>query len=96
MLMTVKMIPMKNGSITIPDDLRERYGFEDGSLLVLEAEAEGIVLRPADWPEPEIYTPERIAEFLLNSAVSEDEYLAAIEEVRRMGIDPSTVPHDPF
>lgn len=94
--MIVKMIQIENGSITIPDDLRERYGFEDGSLLVMEAEAEGIVLRPADWPEPEIYTPERIAEFLLNNAVSESDYQAAIEEVRRMGIDPATVPHDPF
>ena len=94
--MTIKVVPIENGSITIPNELRERYGFEDGSLLVMEAEAEGIILRPTDGPEPEIYTPERIAEFLLNSAVSEGEYLAAIEEVKRMEIDPSTVPHDPF
>ncbi len=90
------MIPIQNGSVSIPDDLRERYGFEDGSLLVMEAGADGIVLRPADWPEPEVYTPERIAEFLLNNAVSERDYQAAIEEVKRMGIDPATVPHDPF
>ena len=94
--MAIKVVPIENGSIAIPDELRERYGFEEGSLLVMEAEAEGIVLRRADWPDPEIYTPERIAEFLLNSAISEGEYHAAIEEVKRMGIDPSTVPHDPF
>ena len=45
--MTTKVIPIKDGSITIPDDLRERYGIEDESLLVFEAGAEGIVLRPA-------------------------------------------------
>ena len=95
-MMTIIMIPNQNGSISIPDDLRERYGLEDGSLLVMEADAEGIVLRPADWPEPEVYTPERIAEFLLNNAVSERDYQAAIEEVKKMGIDPATVPHDPF
>ena len=89
---------MKNGSITIPDDLRERYGFEDGALLVVEAGSVGILLRPASEPEPEpeIYTPERIAEFLLNNAVSRKEYEAAIQEVIKMGIDPASVPHDPF
>jgi bifunctional DNA-binding transcriptional regulator/antitoxin component of YhaV-PrlF toxin-antitoxin module len=94
--MTVKMVPIKNGSIAIPEELRERYGFEDGSLLVIEAGPEGIVLRPPDWPEVEVYTPERIAEFLLNNAVSERDYRAAIEEVIKMGIDPATIPHDPF
>ena len=94
--MTVKIIPRRNGSITIPNDLRERYGLEDGSLLVVEAGTEGIVLRRVDGPDPEVYTPERIAEFLLNNAVSERDYQAAIEDVIKMGIDPASVPHDPF
>jgi bifunctional DNA-binding transcriptional regulator/antitoxin component of YhaV-PrlF toxin-antitoxin module len=87
---------MKNGSIAIPDDFRERYGFEDGAFVVVIAASEGLVLRPADGPEPEIYTPERIAEFLLNNAVSERDYRAAVAEVIKMGIDPASVPHDPF
>lgn len=94
--MTTQLVPIKNGSITIPDELRERYGIEDDSLLVVEAGPDGIVLRSSGLPEVEIYTPERIAEFLLNSAVSKSDYQAAIEEVTRMGIDPATVPHDPF
>ena len=61
-----------------------------------ETGAEGLEPRPSDWPEAEIYTPERIAEFLLNSAVSERDYLAAVEEIIAMGIDPATIPHDPF
>ena len=91
--MTTKMIPIKDGSITIPDDLRERYGVEDGSLLI-EVGAEGIMLRPAGWPEPEVYAPERIAEFLLNNAVDDDDYQEAIEEVKKLGIDPATIPHN--
>ena len=94
--MTVKIIPLRNGSITIPSDLRERYGLEDGSLLVMEAGTEGIVLRRVDGPDTEVYTPECIAEFLLNNAVSERDYQAAIEDVIKMGIDPASVPHDPF
>jgi hypothetical protein len=41
----------------------------------------------------EIYTPERKAEFLLNTAVSPEDYAWASKEVRKMGIDPETVPH---
>ncbi len=43
----------------------------------------------------EAYTPERIAEFLLNNAVSPEDYAAALTEVRKLGIDPATIPHEP-
>lgn len=88
-------IPIKNGLIEIPSELRERYGIESDTMVVVEAVAEGIVIRPADWPEPETYTPERIAEFLLNNAGDERDYAWAVAEVHRLGIDPETVPHDP-
>ena len=32
-------------------------------------------------PEPEVYTPERIAEFLLNNSVSEEDYRRNLAEV---------------
>lgn len=41
----------------------------------------------------EIYTDERKAEFLLSNAVDEQDYAWAVREVRKMGIDPNTVPH---
>lgn len=43
----------------------------------------------------EDYTPQRVAEFLLNNAVGPDDYAAAVEEVRKLGIDPATIPHVP-
>ena len=43
----------------------------------------------------EVYTPERVAEFLLNNAVSPEDYAAALAEIRNMGIDPATIPHEP-
>ncbi len=92
--MSPKMIPIENRSITIPDDLRKHYGIEDSSLLVIEAGVQGIVLRPADWPEIEEYTPDRIAESLLNNAVDDEDYKGAVVEVRKLGVDPVTVPHD--
>lgn len=87
-------IRIKDGSVEIPNELRERYGIEDGSLLVAEAGALGILLRPASLPEPEVFTIERQAEFLLNNAVSETDYQGAIEEVRRLGLDPETILHN--
>jgi hypothetical protein len=41
----------------------------------------------------EIYTPERRAEFLLSNAVDAKDYDAALEEVRKLGIDPAKIPH---
>jgi hypothetical protein len=42
----------------------------------------------------EIYSPERKAEFLLNNAVTKTDYRWAVEEVRRMGLDPNKIAHD--
>jgi hypothetical protein len=42
----------------------------------------------------EDYTPERMAEFLLNNAVTPEDYATALAELRKLGIDPATVPHE--
>ncbi|HZW93132.1 MAG TPA: hypothetical protein VFF64_09285 [Candidatus Eremiobacteraceae bacterium] len=41
----------------------------------------------------ERYTPERKAEFLLNNAVDDADYRKAREEVRKLGLDPDSIPH---
>jgi hypothetical protein len=41
----------------------------------------------------EIYTPERIAEFLLNNAVTKENYDSACAEVRALGLDPAKIPY---
>ncbi len=41
----------------------------------------------------EIYTNERKAEFLLNNAVDDEDYRTARKEVRKMGLDPDSIPH---
>jgi hypothetical protein len=43
----------------------------------------------------EIYTPERRAELLLSNAVDAEDYARAVEAVRTMGLDPTTIPHQP-
>ena len=83
----------KRGTIVIPAGLRRKYGFEEGSLVVAEAQEQGILLRPAVMLPLERYTPERKAEFLLNNAVTPADYEWALKEVKKLGIDPRTIPH---
>ena len=44
-------------------------------------------------PEVEMYTDERIAEFILNNAIDAEDYRRAYSEVRKLGIDPETIAH---
>ncbi|MDZ4063316.1 MAG: hypothetical protein U1E22_01500, partial [Coriobacteriia bacterium] len=53
----------------------------------------GLLPRPVRAYEVELYTPERTAEFMLNNAVTAQEYHNAVREARAMGIDPDSVPH---
>jgi bifunctional DNA-binding transcriptional regulator/antitoxin component of YhaV-PrlF toxin-antitoxin module len=84
----------KRGTVVIPVGMRRKYGFEEGSLIVAEPRAEGVLLRPVVTLPLEIYTPERKAEFLLNNAITREDYEWAVKEVRKLGIDPETIPHE--
>ncbi len=84
----------RRGAVVIPVGLRKKYGFEEGSLVIAEARAEGVLLRPAATIPLEIYTPERKAEFLLNNAVTAEDYAWAVREVRKMGLNPGSISHE--
>lgn len=83
----------KRGVVVIPARLRRRFRLEEGSLVLVEETADGILIRPAVALPVEIYTPERRAEFLLSNAVDEEEYQEALEEVRKMGLKPEDISH---
>ena len=84
----------KRGTVGIPSAIRRNYGIEEGSLIIVEARPEGVLLRPVVTLPVEIYTPERKAGFLLNNTVTSEDYAWAVKEVRKMGLDPDTIPHD--
>ena len=84
----------RRGTVVIPSKLRKRFGLREGSFVIAEEREDGILLRPAVVMPYERYTPERIAECLLNGTVDATDYASAVAEVRRMGIDPATIPHD--
>ncbi len=90
-LKTVKV--GKRGEIIIPARLRRRYGLNEGSLAIVEVCRGGMFLRPAVILPVEIYTPRRKAEFLLNNAISGKDYLWAVQETKKLGVDPGKIPY---
>jgi AbrB family looped-hinge helix DNA binding protein len=83
----------KRGTLVIPVALRRRFGLEEGSEVIAEETEEGILIRPAVTIALEIYPPERKAELLLSNAVDEEDYAKTREEVRRLGLEPDSIPH---
>ena len=83
----------KRGAIVVPARLRKRFGIEEGSIVVAEETADGILIRPAVVVPVERYTPERKAEFLLSNAVDDADYRNARREVRKLGLNPDAIPH---
>ena len=84
----------RRGTVVIPSYLRKEYGMEEGTLLIAEPRPEGILLRPAVALSLEIYSPERKVEFLLNNAVTPEDYDWAVDEVKKLGLDPGKIPHE--
>jgi AbrB family looped-hinge helix DNA binding protein len=60
------------GVVTIPAALRRAFGLKAGEELIAEDTPEGILLRPAVSVPIEIYTEERIAEFMRDDVAIED------------------------
>jgi AbrB family looped-hinge helix DNA binding protein len=85
----------KRGAVVIPAALRHRFGIEEGTLVIVEERAEGVLIRPAVVMPVEVYTPERRAEFLLSNAVDAEDYARVREAVRQLGVDPDAIPHSP-
>ncbi len=83
----------KRGTVVIPAALRRRFGIEEGAFVVAEPCEGGVLIRPALVLPIEVYTPERKAQFLLSNSVDAADYAGAVAEVRRMGLDPKTIPH---
>ena len=83
----------KRGTVVIPAALRRRFGIEEGYLIIAEGREERILLRPALSVPLESYSAEGRAEFLLSNAINGEDYARAEEEVRKLGLDPATIPH---
>ena len=83
----------KRGAIIVPARLRKRFGIEEGSMVVAEEKDDGILIRPAVLVPVERYSPKRKAEFLLSTATTAGDYQKVRRAVRKLGLDPDSIPH---
>jgi AbrB family looped-hinge helix DNA binding protein len=84
----------KRGTLVLPASMRKRLGMLEGTLVLLEEDAEGGVrLRPAAAMPVEVYSPQRRAELLLENAVDAKDYERARRLVRALGLEPDAIPH---
>lgn len=91
----------KRGTLVVPAKLRKKLGLVDGCLLVLNEANGTIEIRLAQLEISQFEAPPPdarllLAQSLLGGAESLGDYLAAIEEVRRMGFDAEKVPHERY
>jgi AbrB family looped-hinge helix DNA binding protein len=82
------------GAMIVPAKYRKRLGVHGEGLWMIEEKDGRLILRPAVAVAVEKYTPERIAEFLLNNAIDAEDYKNAVAKVRSMGLNPAKIPHD--
>ena len=61
--MTMTIQVNERGSLTLPKALRRTLGIEKGGVVMMEAAADGILLKPAVAFPIEMYNDERVAEF---------------------------------
>jgi bifunctional DNA-binding transcriptional regulator/antitoxin component of YhaV-PrlF toxin-antitoxin module len=97
----------KRGTLVIPAKLRRRLELEDGCFLVLTEKGDSFELRKARLEgltqeeeqretHPDDAARRALAASILSGAANLGEYLAAIEEVRRMGYEADEIPHERF
>ena len=62
------------GTITLPKDLRQKYGLEAGGKIVIEESEEGLLLRPGVTFSIEVYSNNRLEEFAKHNEAELEEF----------------------
>ena len=85
----------KRGTLVIPAKLRQRFGLQEGSLVIAEETSEGILLRPAIAVPTTGFTQEQIETLLLEGVASGkatdmakndwDDLRQVVQDARRTG-----------
>ncbi len=82
--MKSNIVMSSRGQITLPSEMRKKYGMDEGSVLVAEDRNGEIVLRPAAVFEVEYYTDDQIAELVAADAYKNDKEREATRAKLRM------------
>ncbi len=66
--MKTNLIVSSRGQLTLPVEIRKKYGINEGSVLIAEDRNGEIILKPATIIEVEYYTDEQIQEWSTNDS----------------------------
>ncbi len=72
-------VVQEKGQVTIPEDIRRRWGLKEGSLVAIEETEEGILLRPQ---EAALDVLDRLGKLLADRGIDLEELLASGREIR--------------
>ncbi len=75
----------KRGTVVISAPFREEYGLNDGQDVIQEPTPEGVLIRASTSVPIRRYTDAEKAAFILNGALTPEEYTEAVAEVKAMG-----------
>lgn len=64
----------ERGSLTLPKDIRLKYGLLKGGQIILEDNSEGIIIKPSATFPVEIYSEERLQEFEQSNEVELEDF----------------------
>ena len=67
------IIVSRRGQITLPSELRQRFGIREGGVVTLEERNDELILRPAAVVELELYTDDEIARWDKEDLISESD-----------------------
>ncbi len=70
--MKTNIVMSSRGQITLPSEIRKKYGMNEGSVLVAEDRNGEIVLKPAAVYEIDYYTDEQIKEWVVADSYKSD------------------------
>jgi AbrB family looped-hinge helix DNA binding protein len=70
--MKTNLIISSRGQLTLPSEIRKKYGLGEGSVVVAEDRGGEIILRPAAVIEVEFYSDEQIQEWVRADAYKDD------------------------
>jgi len=71
------------GQLTLPAEVREKFGLEEGSVMTLEDRDGAIILRPAALLEVEIYGQDQIQSWMAADYIPEDEKRKLVSKLKK-------------
>jgi antitoxin PrlF len=70
--MKTNLIVSSRGQLTLPSEIRKKYGIDEGSVLVAEDRNGEIILKPATVMEVEYYTDAQVTEWAAADTFTND------------------------